>query len=63
MYEQQRETQSLMQLYEEAEGRRKSAYKKAEREKTHIVDIICDVKEREICTVWEVHLKLAAETR
>ena len=34
-----------------------------QRERTHIVDIICDVKERGICTAWEVHLKLAAETR
>ena len=32
-------------------------------ERTHIVNMICDVKERGICTVWEVHLKLAAETR
>ena len=51
-----------MQLYRETGDRRKSVYEKAE-EKTHIVNIICDVKERGIHTVQEVHLKLVTETR
>ena len=32
-------------------------------ERTHIIDIICDVKEREIYTVQEIHLKLVTEIR
>ena len=46
-------------------GRRqkKTSVQESERKRTHIVNIIYDVKEREICTAQEVHLKLVTETR
>ena len=49
--------------YIERQKMKENQHIRRERKKTYIINIIYDVKEREICTVQEIHLRLTAEIK